>query len=141
MFGRFLRDRGLTFLSLPSNSPFNSARSPTFSESARAFYVLGAIMSRRCDLLDTGPMSGNNVSHSKVHTRRRFEVNLCNVTLMSDTLGQKYRLRIAAKTLRTVDFKGGLDAFLLGTKNHKLTDKAKKIKKAVLKSQAEVEAA
>jgi len=98
-------------------------------------------MSRRCDLLDTGPMSGNNVSHSKVHTRRRFEVNLCNVTLMSDTLGQKYRLRIAAKTLRTVDFKGGLDAFLLGTKNHKLTDKAKKIKKAVMKSQAEVEAA
>jgi large subunit ribosomal protein L28 len=98
-------------------------------------------MSRRCDLLDTGPMSGNNVSHSKVHTRRRFEVNLCNVTLMSDTLGQKYRLRIAAKTLRTVDFKGGLDGFLLGTKNHKLTDKAKKIKKAVMKSQAEVEAA
>jgi len=98
-------------------------------------------MSRRCDLLDTGPMSGNNVSHSKVHTRRRFEVNLCNVTLMSDTLGQKYRLRIAAKTLRTVDFKGGLDSFLLGTKNHKLTDKAKKIKKAVMKSQADVEAA
>lgn len=86
-------------------------------------------------------MSGNNVSHSKVHTRRRFEVNLCNVTLMSDTLGQKYRLRIAAKTLRTVDFKGGLDSFLLGTKNHKLTDKAKKIKKAVMKSQADVEAA
>lgn len=104
-------------------------------------FLLGAIMSRRCDLLDTGPMSGNNVSHSKVHTRRRFEVNLCNVTLMSDTLGQKYRLRIAAKTLRTVDFKGGLDSFLLGTKNHKLTDKAKKIKKAVMKSQADVEAA
>lgn len=98
-------------------------------------------MSRRCDLLDTGPMSGNNVSHSKVHTRRRFEVNLCNVTLMSDTLGQKYRLRIAAKTLRTVDFKGGLDAFLLGTKNHKLTDKAKKIKKTLLKSQAATEVA
>ncbi len=98
-------------------------------------------MSRRCDLLDTGPMSGNNVSHSKVHTRRRFEVNLCNVTLMSDTLGQKYKLRIAAKTLRTVDFKGGLDAFLLGTKNHKLTNKAKTIKKAIMKSQAATEAA
>ena len=98
-------------------------------------------MSRRCDLLDTGPMSGNNVSHAKNRTRRRFEVNLCNVTHMSDTLGQKYRLRIAAKTLRTVDFKGGLDGFLMGTKNHKLTDKAKKIKKAILKSQAEVEAA
>ncbi len=98
-------------------------------------------MSRRCDLLDTGPMSGNTVSHSKIHTRRRFEVNLCNVTLLSDSLGQKFKVRIAAKTLRTVDTKGGLDAFLIGTKNHKLTEKAKRIKKAVLKSRAEIEAA
>ncbi len=96
-------------------------------------------MSRRCDLLDTGPMSGNNVSHSKVRTRRRFEVNLCNVTLASEALGQKFRLRIAAKTLRTVDFKGGLDGFLLGTKNHKLTDKAKTIKKSLMKKKAEAE--
>lgn len=96
-------------------------------------------MSRRCDLLDTGPMSGNNVSHSKVRTRRRFEVNLCNVTLASESLGQKYRLRVAAKTLRTVDFKGGLDGFLMGTKNHKLTDKAKKIKKSLVKQYAESE--
>lgn len=98
-------------------------------------------MSRRCDLLDTGPMSGNNVSHSKVRTRRRFEVNLCNVTLASETLGQKYRLRVAAKTLRTVDFKGGLDGFLMGTKNHKLTDKAKTIKKALVKKKEEVSTA
>lgn len=98
-------------------------------------------MARRCDLLDTGPMSGNNVSHAKNRTRRRFEVNLCNVTLASDTLGQKFRLRIAAKTLRTVDFKGGLDGFLIGTKNKKLTEKAKKIKKQIVKSQEPVEAA
>jgi len=98
-------------------------------------------MARRCDLLDTGPMSGNNVSHSKVRTRRRFEVNLCNVTLASDSLGQKFKLRIAAKTLRTVDFKGGLDGFLMGTKNTKLTDKARKIKKALEKKAAEAEAA
>ncbi len=97
-------------------------------------------MSRRCDLLNTGPMSGNNVSHSNVKTRRRFDVNLCNVTLASEALGQKYKLRVAAKTLRTVDFKGGLDGFLLGTKNAKLTDKAKVIKKAVLKKQAEATA-
>ena len=97
-------------------------------------------MSRRCDLLNTGPMSGNNVSHSNVKTRRRFDVNLCNVTLASNTLGQKYKLRVAAKTLRTVDFKGGLDGFLLGTKNAKLTDKAKTIKKALLKKQAEAAA-
>lgn len=98
-------------------------------------------MSRRCDLLNTGPMSGHNVSHSNIKTNRRFNVNLCNVTLASDTLGQKFRMRIAAKTLRTVDFKGGLDGFLLGTKNHKLTDKAKKIKKMVVKAKADLEAA
>lgn len=94
-------------------------------------------MSRRCDLLNTGPMSGHNVSHSNVKTKRRFEVNLCNVTLASDTLDQKFKMRVAAKTLRTVDFKGGLDGFLMGTKNAKLTDKAKTIKKAIVKKQAE----
>lgn len=82
-------------------------------------------------------MSGHNVSHSNIKTKRRFEVNLCNVTLASDSLGQSFKMRIAAKTLRTVDFKGGLDGFLMGTKNAKLTDKAKKIKKALLKKQAE----
>ena len=98
------------------------------------------IMSRRCDLLDTGPMSGHNVSHSNIKTNRRFNVNLCNVSLSSDALGQRFKMRIAAKTLRTVDFKGGLDGFLLGTKNHKLTDKAKKIKKQIVKAQAEAAA-
>ena len=98
-------------------------------------------MSRRCDLLDTGPMSGNNVSHSNVKTRRRFEPNLCNVTLKSDILDQNFKLRITAATLRTVDFKGGLDGFLTGTKNAKLSEKARKIKRALVKKQAEVEAA
>ncbi len=94
-------------------------------------------MARRCDLLNTGPMSGHNVSHSNIKTKRRFDVNLCNVSLASDALGQTFKMRIAAKTLRTVDFKGGLDGFLMGTKNAKLTDKAKKIKKAVVKKKAE----
>lgn len=98
-------------------------------------------MARRCELLNTGPMTGNNVSHAKNRTKRRFEVNLCNVTLTSDALGQTYRMRIAAKTLRTVDFKGGLDGFLMGTKNAKLSTKAKTIKKAIVKKQAEASAA
>lgn len=98
-------------------------------------------MSRTCDLVGTGPMSGNNVSHANNKTKRRFEPNLCNVTLPSESLGQKYRLRITAKTLRTVDFKGGLDSFLMGTKNAKLTDKAKKIKRALVRKSAEVEVA
>ncbi len=97
-------------------------------------------MSRRCDLTDIGPMSGNNVSHSNAKTRRRFEPNLCNVTLASDTLGQKFKLRITAATLRTVDFKGGLDSFLMNTKNKKLSEKARKIKRALVKKVAESEA-
>lgn len=97
-------------------------------------------MSRRCDLLGTGPMSGNNVSHAMNKTRRRFEPNLCNVTLASEGLEQNYKLRITAATLRTVDFKGGLDSFLMNTKNAKLTDKAKKIKKALIKKKAEAAA-
>lgn len=98
-------------------------------------------MSRTCDLLGTGPMSGNNVSHSKRRTRRRFEPNLCNVTLASEQLGQRYRLRVTAATLRTVEFKGGLDDFLMKTKNHKLTEKAKKIKRVLIKNRDEAETA
>lgn len=98
-------------------------------------------MSRRCDLTDIGPMTGNNVSHSNAKTRRRFEPNLCNVTLVSDTMGQKFKVRITAATLRTVDFKGGLDGFLMGTKNKKLSEKARKIKRALIKFVAEAEAA
>lgn len=101
------------------------------------YFYKDDIMARRCDLMGTGPMSGNNVSHSNVKTRRRFEPNLCNVTLASEALGQKFKLRVTAATLRTVDFKGGLDGFLLGTKNAKLTEKAKKIKRALVKKAAE----
>ena len=98
-------------------------------------------MARVCEFTGKRPVSGNNVSHANNRTKRRFLPNLCNVTLLSDALGQKFKLRVAAKTLRTVDFKGGLDAFLLGTKNHKLTDKAKKIKKQIVKLEQSKEAA
>ena len=97
-------------------------------------------MSRVCELTGKRTVAGNNVSHSNVKTKRRFEPNLCNVTLASDALGQKFKLRVTAASLRTVDFKGGLDSFLLGTKNGKLTDKAKKIKRALIKKNEEVAA-
>lgn len=99
-------------------------------------------MSRRCDLMNAlGPMTGNNVSHAQNKTRRVFNVNLCNVTLRSDALNRNFRLRIAAKTLRTVDHKGGLDAFLLNTKGHKLTPMARKLRKEVMAKTAEAAAA
>ena len=69
-------------------------------------------MSRVCELSGKSPMSGNNVSHANNKSRRRFLPNLNDVTLMSDTLGASYKLRISAHALRTVDHRGGLDAFL-----------------------------
>jgi large subunit ribosomal protein L28 len=94
------------------------------------------IMSRRCELTGKGPMSGNNVSHAKNRTRRRFLPNLNDVTLMSDALGRSFKLRISAAALRTIDHRGGLDAFLAKAKDVDLSDGALKIKKDIAKAQA-----
>jgi len=93
-------------------------------------------MSRRCELTGKGPMTGNNVSHAKNRTKRRFLPNLNDVTLMSDALGRSFQLRISASALRTVDHRGGLDAFLAKAKDVELSDKALKIKKDIAKAQA-----
>ena len=69
-------------------------------------------MSRVCELTGKGPMTGNNVSHAHNKTRRRFLPNLNDVTLVSESLGRSFKLRISASALRTVDHRGGLDAFL-----------------------------
>lgn len=90
-------------------------------------------MSRVCELSGKGPMSGNNVSHANNKTRRRFLPNLNAVTLMSDTLGQSFKLRISAAALRSVDHRGGLDAYLAKAKDAELSDRALKIKKAIAK--------
>ena len=92
-------------------------------------------MSRRCELTGKGPMTGNNVSHAKNRTRRRFLPNLNDVTLMSDVLGRSFKLRISAAALRTVDHRGGLDAFLAKAKDEDLSPNALKIKKEIAKAQ------
>jgi large subunit ribosomal protein L28 len=93
-------------------------------------------MSRVCELTGKGPMSGNNVSHAKNRTRRRFLPNLNAVSLMSDALGQTFKLRISAAALRSVDHRGGLDAFLAKAKDDELSAKAQKIKKDIAKGAA-----
>ncbi len=93
-------------------------------------------MSRRCELTGKGPMSGNNVSHAKNRTRRRFLPNLNDVTLMSDVLGRSFKLRISASALRSVDHRGGFDAFLAKAKDEELSSTALKIKKDIAKAQA-----
>ena len=97
-------------------------------------------MSRVCELTGKGPMTGNNVSHAKNRTRRRFLPNLNDVTLQSESLGRSFKLRISAAALRTVDHRGGLDAFMAKAKDSELSAKALKIKKDITKAQAEATA-
>ena len=93
-------------------------------------------MSRVCELTGKGPMTGNNVSHAHNKTRRRFLPNLNDVTLVSEDLGKTFKLRISASAMRTVDHRGGLDAFLAKAKDQDLSPNALKIKKELAKAQA-----
>ena len=93
-------------------------------------------MSRRCELTGKGPMTGNNVSHANNKTKRRFLPNLNDVTLQSETLGRGVKLRISAAALRSVDHRGGLDAYLAKAKDTELSARALKVKKEVAKAQA-----
>jgi len=94
-------------------------------------------MSRACELTNKAVLAGNNVSHANNKTRRRFLPNLCQVTLMSDTLGEKFRLRVSAAALRTVEHRGGLDAYLAKAKNAELSQRARLIKRRIAQKQAE----
>jgi large subunit ribosomal protein L28 len=88
-------------------------------------------MSRRCELTGVGPMVGHNVSHSNIKTKRRFLPALRAHKLQSDALGQNFTLRITNAALRTLDYKGGLDAYLVKASDEDLSPRALKIKKQV----------
>ena len=94
-------------------------------------------MSRRCDLTGKGPLVGHKVSHSNIKTKRRFLPNLLNVTLASEALGRSFRMRISANALKSVDHRGGLDAFLAKAKEDTLSIKAAKLKREIAKKLAD----
>lgn len=98
-------------------------------------------MSRRCELTGIGPMVGHHVSHSNVKTKRRFLPSLKKVKLASEALGQSYTLRISNAALRTLDYKGGLDAYIVKAGDEQLSDAARKIKRQVKAKIAELAAA
>ena len=93
-------------------------------------------MSRRCEMTGKGVLAGNNVSHAHNKTRRRFLPNLQGTALLSDALGTTVRLRLSARAIRTIEHKGGLDAYLLGTGDSKLPDEARTLKRKVKKALA-----
>ena len=91
-------------------------------------------MSKICEISGKKPMSGNNVSHAKNRTRRRFIPNLQNVKLYSSTLQKFINMNITIKAMKTVEKNGGLDAYLIKTSNRNLADTAIKIKRQILKN-------
>ena len=93
-------------------------------------------MAWRCDLTGKKPLVGHKVSHSNIKTKRRYMPNLRNVTLISDTLGRSFRLRVSANALKTVDHRGGLDAFLLKAKDEELAPKVRLLKRQIAKKRA-----
>ena len=97
-------------------------------------------MARRCELTGKGVMTGNNVSHAVNKTRRRFLPNLCNVTLSSDVLGRSVKVRASAAALRSVEHKGGLDAFLAASKEANLSLNLQRMRREIVKAQAEAAA-
>ena len=93
-------------------------------------------MSWRCDLTGKKAQVGHKVSHSNIKTKRRFMPNLQNVTLISDTLQRRVRVRVSTNALKSVDHRGGLDAFLLKAKDSELAPKMLKLKQAIAKKKA-----
>ncbi len=93
-------------------------------------------MSRVCELSGKRPIVGHKVSHSNIKTKRRFLPNLVDVTVHSEALGQSYSARISAYALRTIDKRGGLDAFLAKAKDDELSPKMLKLKKDIAKKAA-----
>lgn len=90
-------------------------------------------MARRCELTGKSAQTGHLVSHSNHKTKRRFLPNLCNVTLQSDALNRSVRLRIAAAALRSVEHRGGLDAFLAKAADSELSSTALGLKREIEK--------
>lgn len=95
-------------------------------------------MSRKCELTGIAVQYGNNVSHSHRKTRRRFEPNVRSVIYTSELTGEKYRLKVVVKAMRSVEKIGGFDAFMLKAKGAVMSPKFKKVKKEIFRKQKEL---
>jgi large subunit ribosomal protein L28 len=117
----------------PYTSP--SSDKPNAGPHGGALNFEDLAMSFRCDLTGKKAQVGHKVSHSNIKTKRRFFPNLRSVTLTSDALGRSVRARVSANALRTIDHRGGLDAFLLKAKDDQLAPKLLDMKRAIAKKQ------
>jgi len=91
-------------------------------------------MSRRCSITGKGVQAGNNVSHANNKTRRRFMPNVQKTSMLSDALGRSISLKLSTRAIRTIEKNGGIDAYLLGTSNEKLSEEAQRLKRRIRKA-------
>ncbi|SDG45797.1 50S ribosomal protein L28 [Roseospirillum parvum] len=98
-------------------------------------------MARRCAVTGKGVQTGNLVSHSNIKTRRRYLPNLQTVSLLSDTLGQMVRLRVSTHALRSIEHRGGIDAYLTSARNEELSLEARRLKRRISKANKATQAA
>lgn len=63
-------------------------------------------MSRVCQVTGKRPMSGNNVSHAKNRTRRRFLPNLHEHKFWVPSENRRVKLTVSTKGMRIIDKKG-----------------------------------
>jgi large subunit ribosomal protein L28 len=87
-------------------------------------------MARRCPITGKGVQVGNNVSHSNRKTKRRFLPNLQTISLLSDSIGA-VRMRLSTNAIRTIEYKGGIDAFLKATPDRKLSPEIRRLKRRI----------
>lgn len=134
----------------PPNSPladvggvtvFINSRHETIRAGAWHRVVKELFMTRRCELTGKLPLSGNIVSHAVNKTRRKFRPNLHQVTLISETLQRSVKIRVSASGLKSVEHRGGLDAFLLKQSDDSLSAACLKLKREIKKAKAEKTAA
>lgn len=90
-------------------------------------------MARRCAISKKGVLAGNNVSHANNKSRRRFLPNLQNISFMSEVLGRAVSMRLSTNAIRTIEYHGGLDAYLLKVSSVNLDPKVAKLKKVISK--------
>lgn len=96
-------------------------------------------MTRQCELTGKLPLSGQLRSHAENKTKRKFRPNLCRVTLISDVLGRSFRLKVSAHALKSVEHRGGLDAFLMKARDEELSDRCLKLKREIKKAKKSAE--
>ncbi len=97
-------------------------------------------MPRRCALSGKAVQYGHNVSHANNKSKRRFMANLQIASVLSDALGHTVRLRLTPRGIKTIEHNGGIDAYLLGTNDSKLSPEMATLKRRVVSARAKKDA-